>query len=228
MISPNEPFWPQYEALLSRILHPLGHSDGCSEEELDAAEERLGYKLPGLLREFYLRTGRREDINAAHDRLICPEYLHTRDGRLIFYEENQAVVWWAISMADRVAHDPPVDVSPKHEIGEWEQQYTHLSQFLGDMLLWQAVNGGMQYVGIGVASPDALRSPLEGWDRIETGDVVGASALIQDSRLLVVQSDDPNDLAPDVHAGASTERDFLEMTAIFAASWDYCTLDDEV
>lgn len=43
---------------------PLQEGDGYSAAELDAAEQRLGLKLPLALREWYRLMGRRKDIVA--------------------------------------------------------------------------------------------------------------------------------------------------------------------
>ena len=43
-------------------------------------------------------AGGRKDINAVHNRLVSLEELEVDQDRLIFYEENQAVVLWGISI----------------------------------------------------------------------------------------------------------------------------------
>jgi hypothetical protein len=83
-----ENFWRYYKDLVSQLYEPLSPEDGFSEDELEGAEKRLGLRLPGLLREYYLLAGKREDINQAHNKLVHPDELQIEDGKLVFFLEN--------------------------------------------------------------------------------------------------------------------------------------------
>jgi hypothetical protein len=78
---------------------PLKPTDGCSEDELAAAEADLGFALPAALREGYALLGRRDDLTRQQDPLVAPAGLYVDDalgGVLVFRDENQGCAAWAI------------------------------------------------------------------------------------------------------------------------------------
>ncbi|MEU6716315.1 hypothetical protein ABZ897_33030 [Nonomuraea sp. NPDC046802] len=87
---------------------PLTDDDGFSAADLDAAEARLGLRLPAALREAYELFGRRTDLTSLQDDLLSPADLKIEDGALVFRVENQAVVIWGIQIAELNQPDPPV------------------------------------------------------------------------------------------------------------------------
>ncbi|MGI5171454.1 hypothetical protein ACQEU3_44610 [Spirillospora sp. CA-253888] len=97
-------------------LVPLGRWDGCDRFELDAAEERLGVRLPTALRQAHALLGRRDDLLGDMHRLESLEGLHlvTADvfpeeiERLVFRTENQGRWDWGIRLTDLHLDDPPV------------------------------------------------------------------------------------------------------------------------
>ncbi|WP_220449462.1 SMI1/KNR4 family protein [Nonomuraea longispora] len=78
---------------------PLADGDGWSEADLDAAEARLGLRLPAALREAYQLFGRRTDLTSLQDVLLSPADLKVTDQALVFRVENQAAVFWGIPIA---------------------------------------------------------------------------------------------------------------------------------
>jgi cell wall assembly regulator SMI1 len=52
---------------------PLRAEDGYNGEELNAAEERLGFKLPAALREAYMLFDRRADLCGTMNFLQPPD-----------------------------------------------------------------------------------------------------------------------------------------------------------
>jgi hypothetical protein len=87
---------------------PLAEDDGCPAADLDAAEDRLGLRLPAALREAYRLFGRRDDLTANQDVLLSPGRLHLDGEVLVFRVENQAVVRWGVPVSDPEEADPPV------------------------------------------------------------------------------------------------------------------------
>lgn len=57
---------------------PLRAEDGYDAEALDAAERRLGVRLPTALREAYALFGRRDDLSRNQDRSQGPDARGTR------------------------------------------------------------------------------------------------------------------------------------------------------
>ncbi|GLY78826.1 hypothetical protein [Actinoallomurus iriomotensis] len=89
---------------------PLTDDDGCPASDLDAAEARLGLRLPTALREAYRLFGRREDLTANQDVLLSPDRLHLDGEVLVFRVENQAVVHWGVPVSELEEPDPSVVV----------------------------------------------------------------------------------------------------------------------
>src|SRR4051794_404513 len=104
----NQAPWDDYAARVAELFDPLGPGDGYTEQEVAAAETRLGLRLPRVLREFYLRTGHRNDIPRPKTPLTPPEDLSVEQGVLVLSEENRTVVLWGVRVEDLGRDDPPV------------------------------------------------------------------------------------------------------------------------
>lgn len=220
----SENFWPAYRVLVGRLLRPLGKSGGCSEKRVSDAERRLGRRLPRLLREFYLITGEREDINGVHNRLLAPEDLRVSGDVLVFYEENQGACFWGVDVHDPANEDPAVFREDSVASPMWDPDFDHLSQFFIAMLFMQAVNGGMRHGGVGSAtSANIAQAPSE-WEIISLGSSWNNRVLMRDGQVLYIFGNEP---APEVFGGAKTKQKFRDLERTFGVSWDYCTLDDE-
>lgn len=114
---------------------PLGPDDGFPDAELDAAEGRLGLRLPVALREAYRLFGRRADLTSNHDVLLTPDELFVLDGALVYRTENQGCAHWGVLTADLARdgvdrEDPPtvmrLDLAdPSQERWEpWEDRFS--------------------------------------------------------------------------------------------------------
>src|SRR5580700_3782443 len=131
-------FWPRYEETVGQLLRPLGPDEGESDDRISLVAQILGIPMPRLLREFYRRAGRRQDINRTQDQLVALDDLSLEQGYLVFYVENQAVCYWGIAVADLGLEDPPVYQGvPYAEVPDWDwiQQTERLSEFLFVMLI---------------------------------------------------------------------------------------------
>ena len=207
---------------MKRLLRPIGKSDGFSETAISQAEQRLGLTLPRLLREFYLLVGRREGINSAYNRLLDPEDLFVDNNTLVFYEENQAICVWGVSLGNFSEEDPSVvrkDSTDKALV--WEADFDHFSQFLTAMLFMQAVNGGMRHHGVGTAASVQASSD---WEVIRLGGSWNNTVLMRDGVVLYIFGNEPG---PEVFGSAKSKRRLLALEAEFQIDWGYCTLDDE-
>ncbi|MGK5558368.1 hypothetical protein ACSNOI_42885 [Actinomadura kijaniata] len=122
---------------------PLTEGDGFPAEELDAAEARLGVRLPGALREAYRLFGRRADLTSNHDTLLAPSDLYVLDGALVFRSENQGAANWGVPLADAGLADPPAfvraDLADK-SAERWEPWLDGLTRAVEEMLLSEALH----------------------------------------------------------------------------------------
>src|SRR5687767_13325537 len=91
--------------ILKRELTP---EDGVSVDQIEAAEQKLGLRLPQSLREYYRVAGNLDELNRNHNRLLRFDELEVEDDYLIFMEENQVVVLWGVKTANLSEDDPEV------------------------------------------------------------------------------------------------------------------------
>lgn len=68
--------WKFIQDFAQAWLTPLRDEDGYSGEELNAAEERLGFKLPAALREAYMLFGKRADLCGTMNLPKAPDRLY--------------------------------------------------------------------------------------------------------------------------------------------------------
>ncbi|MER7178114.1 hypothetical protein ABT404_01210 [Streptomyces hyaluromycini] len=87
----------------------LGEPKGCTPEELVAAEDLIGTRIPDPLRSFLALYGHREDLMGFQDPLLLPGGMWMEGGDvLVFQEENQKCALWGISIEALNELDPPV------------------------------------------------------------------------------------------------------------------------
>ncbi|MFD0521093.1 SMI1/KNR4 family protein [Paractinoplanes durhamensis] len=94
----------------ARYASPVVAGDGCDQEELRAAEDRLGFPLPVALREVYALIGRRLDLTRSQDLLLAPHRVSVEEAArvLVFRWECQHVAEWGIPLSAVTESDPPV------------------------------------------------------------------------------------------------------------------------
>jgi hypothetical protein len=114
----------------------LATRDGVAESRLRRAEKRLGTTLPSAVREFYSVAGAARETRE-HNRLYLPEDLVIEEGRLIFMEENQAVVDWAVSVGSRPKADPEVWQRVNEDDAPWYSEGMTFAEFIIKNLAWQ-------------------------------------------------------------------------------------------
>jgi hypothetical protein len=85
-------FTEQYRHAFMSLERPLRTRDGTPRKEILSAEKRLVLRAPTALREYCRVAGRADDFNCAHDRLLPPSDWRLESRRLVFMDENQAVV----------------------------------------------------------------------------------------------------------------------------------------
>lgn len=220
-------FWNEYRALVAQLYaRPLSKRDGIPEMRLLRAEKRLGFRLPGALREFYRTAGKRDDLNCAFDQLLLPEELEVREGQLLFYEENQKVVVWGMEVGAAAGDDPLVYEAEPAEPIVWESTQGRLSDFLRMMAYWQGVNGGMRYSGIVVTNQQVLDEVLRLWPPVPLASQAWTDMrlLCRDGQVLCALEDAEGGI--ELFAAGRTKKEFLAIEKALGLEWDYCTLDD--
>lgn len=134
---PPTKFFPKYaEALAPLIQRPIGRYDGLASATIEAAERELGLKIPAALREYYLAAGRLP-LNKEHNRLRDPAELSLLEGKLVFMEENQVVVFWGTDERACDQDDPEVFQANNEVPIVWYSEQISLSDFIIKMWRWQ-------------------------------------------------------------------------------------------
>lgn len=106
----RESAWRFIHDFAAGWLRPIGAHDGYADADLDAAEARLGVRLPAAVREAYRMFGRRDDLTSANGTLLEPSRLDYDATRqlLVFRAAHQGLEYYAVSLADPSREDPPV------------------------------------------------------------------------------------------------------------------------
>ena len=187
--------------LASHLFSPLTSADGLPAKNIDGAEQRIGFALPPVLRAFYELAGNHSSIIDAHSHILPPDKLYVSSDALIFCEENQRAVVWAIGLDKARVDDPPV---VQKDIGEenWNYYCDTLSSFLLFTLCWQAVS----------ALPSSASSKIKGnvMDRLN-------------GRLIQVPCDTDSDERA-FYGGGLVVCAFVPQNLLYAAAKDDTTL----
>jgi hypothetical protein len=118
---------------------------------------------PRVLRTYYQIAGRETRLNGAFNRLLPPEEWIVDQKRLVFMEENQAVVLWGVATT-KDAVDPPVYMGVNGDEIKWYREHRQCSTFLSVMLHWQgAFGGGLPFTSTAVASLALRRILRRNW-----------------------------------------------------------------
>ncbi len=157
-----------YRTMVENLGYKWNEDSGVPERDIEAWEAHSGVALPEPLREYLLEVGNMA-FNRAHNRLYALDDLSIEDGKLVFMEENQNVVQWAIDTAD-VSDDPLVFQRASGEDDEtWYPEEEPCRAFLELMIYWQTVNGGFEFFAIGDASESVIKKIAREWERKAQG-----------------------------------------------------------
>ena len=148
-----------YKSLVEKYLQRSWKiEDGISEDDILKTEEKLSFKLPIALREYYKTVGSCEELNQAHNFLVelselphiffdfknQPEALFEVDENwqsaedfLIFMTENQSVVYWALKVNSINEADPIVWQIVNSLPPEFHSEEKSFSEFIVEICNWQ-------------------------------------------------------------------------------------------
>jgi hypothetical protein len=122
-----------------------------------------GFSLPPALRDYYRVAGLEQTLNTSFNRLLPLENVFTDDGRIVFMEENQGVVYWGVQ--NPLGVDPPVQQGVNTNASlEWHDEAPSCADFLETMLYWQASFGeGLEHLGTADVPADFEARLEEHW-----------------------------------------------------------------
>jgi hypothetical protein len=150
--------WQAIRSFAATWLTPLQPDDGCAADTLDAAEQRLGLRLPVALREAYALLGGRPDLTSRQDQLYPPDKLRLDEtGTVLVYRaENQFCAHWGIALAELDRPDPPT-VFHCYDFGphEWRPWLERVSLAVLEIVLSESMFAGWGKVYSAFRSLDA-------------------------------------------------------------------------
>lgn len=211
-----------YKPLIQQLYSLTNKPHGYDESAIAAAEQRLGIRLPAVLRDYYQTLGRHEALNSAFNRLLPPEKLYMSDsGMLVFYTENQDVVIWGIDHEDFHLPDPAVYGSYDADREEWLLDADTMEHFLWSMAYVQAAMGGLKHLAFAKNLPGSTVSQLEN----EWAEAKGITHqyyrffLHQHSAIVLVPTNDKG--APlGAYLASNNEKLFHQLLKSLPLEWD--------
>ena len=144
-LSAREDRWSLLKDFIAEWHGPLADSDGFSAAEINAAETRLGLKLPVAVRECYSFAGKYLETCSV-DPYAFTELSEMsideedRPEMLWLFAETQADIDWGIRQADLAQDDPPVYVDGIKERGARELSNSTYSEFVLQAVAYQTVS----------------------------------------------------------------------------------------
>jgi hypothetical protein len=129
-------FIQRYSTAMKPLIgRELTRKDGVSVADIQKCEERLKLKLPAALRDYY-RVAGELPINREHNVLYPPRQLRVENGKLVFMEENQRVVFWGLDMKELKKPDPLVFQANNETPLKWYSEGKAFSDFIIGMWRW--------------------------------------------------------------------------------------------
>lgn len=149
-------FISQYRAAFEAVGRPLTAADAISEEKLEAAQQRLGIKLPKALFDFYRVAGNSGYFNYQSQLWELNE-LGIDEGKLIFFGDGYGVVWFGLDLPLTSA-DPLVIFSEDYSVCGL------CSIFLTIYVYIEAAQGGMPFTAEATVGRSTLKQLESQWE----------------------------------------------------------------
>lgn len=147
--------WAKVKEFVAEWFEPLGEGDGYSEEEIAAAEVRLGIRLPEALREFYALAGNRDSLIRKYNRMLTlKEIFFSRDRKyLYFWKENRDILYFGVRIDETHENDPIVYWFFGSEEASSEFSLYRFSEIAMLVIAWEFFKVG-KFMAIGTSNSD--------------------------------------------------------------------------
>lgn len=200
-------FQKYYQKLFDVLGYPLSKKTAIDSKSIAQAEKRLEIKVPPALRDYYLVAGKERQFNCCLNRLLPPKEWSVDKGRLLFMEENQAVVWWGVPVRNPKLADPMVWQGVNDDTITWASEHRRCSTFLAVTLHYHAVSGGYRFCSQARApEKSSYRFEKNGWTY--HGEVGEVSAYSRQNQVVCLMPPDDLPFMParwTILAGAKTK-----------------------
>ena len=216
-------------------LYCLSKNSGYSENEIVEVENNLEIKFPEILREYYHILGKNKAVNESFNRLlnINGEIGFTDDNNyLVFYEENQGVVYWAISKNEIGNNNPKVygNYYPNNKSGDWFIDSETIEGFLLTMAYWNGVLGGLKYNAIyskdSCIKSNIIKTIENGWEEIKGITNQQLRFFENDGTEIIALTTDLENNVNGIHIGTNNKETFIKTLKKINIKWDYRSDED--
>lgn len=209
---------------------PGGQRYALPEQELAALAARIGTPLPALLLDYYRDFGAHENLNNTHNCLLQPgEIVLSAAGYLVFYEENQGVVQWAMKQTDLQLADPPVWGNyGSEESPDWVLESAALSDFWLLMAVYNGTMGALPYNANAFGPLDQAVATVvaQNWTAVPAISWDKQKVYTRDFREVISLSFDDEGACTAIFAGTADQERFDALMDKLPVDWDYCSYDD--
>ncbi|MCC7420586.1 MAG: hypothetical protein IT428_09905 [Planctomycetaceae bacterium] len=151
-----------YRRLFECFGYPLSRRAAIGESTIETIEKSLNIVVPPALRDFYAVAGGERRFSRSHNRVLAPRDWFVSKGRLVFMEENQAVVLWGVSLRTS-DDDAPVSQAVNDDELTWSRVSRRCSTFLSVVLHLQAVYGGFKHCAMARPPRGLKRRLMRNW-----------------------------------------------------------------
>lgn len=218
-----------------RRLYNIPESDnyGFSDIEIEMLEANLDARLPQSLRNYYLTLGKNEKVNFSHNRLLKPddELNFSDDLYLVFYEENQAVVYWGIKSDDMLSDNPPVygNYNPMSDEQTWEKDSDTVEDFLIVMSIYNGTLGGLTFNAhsLNTVAPEVVTYIEQNWTELHNITHTPQRIFTNNFDDVISLSVDDRKQNSGIFIGTNREDLFEHMLSSLDIVWDYTSDEDE-
>lgn len=126
------------QTILGRNLLP---QEGIDIDDIYKVEKTLNCKIPNTLVDYYTQIGKIELFTNGFNQFVAPEELLILDNKLVFLEENQGVLYWAIDLDENTVYQ----TSDLNVNTTWYKEDFKLPSFLEMMLYFQCLFADQSY-----------------------------------------------------------------------------------
>ncbi|MDR1284610.1 MAG: SMI1/KNR4 family protein [Campylobacteraceae bacterium] len=213
-----------------KTLYNISKDYGYSENEIIEAENNLGIKFPKILREYYLIFGKNKTINESFNRLlnINGEIGFTDDSNyLVFYEENQGAVYWAVDKKDMGNNNPKVygNYDPNNGSDNWLVDSETMEGFLLSMAYWNGALEGLQYTA-NYSNDDGIENNIiknveNYWNEIKGITNQQLRFFTNDDIEIIILTTDLENNANGIYVGTNDKNKFMRILEKINIKWDY-------
>jgi len=140
-----------YKLIAEEILdRSINSNEGIEASKIQIQERKLNSSIPLELVEFYTSLGKNDLFINGFQHFAKIEELFINDNKLVFLQENQSVVYWAVDLNDKKTIFQTCDQNFEENV-EWLKEDFFLTEFLEMLLYFQCVMSDEYYHEKGIS-----------------------------------------------------------------------------